>query len=107
MHRMECAAGSEGGSLATDVDALRLLVQGPEVATPCAICRPEVVLRGRSAMSGWINSTSMGGAFNSGFSGKCRLLDKDPYWVDFPAVHALQRIQGDCSRHHSQALTDY
>ncbi|ROP44224.1 hypothetical protein EDD94_8012 [Streptomyces sp. PanSC9] len=39
---------------------------------------------GRSAMSGWINSTSMGGAFSSGFSGKYRLLDKDPYWVDFP-----------------------
>lgn len=39
---------------------------------------------GRSAMSGWINSTSMGGAFSSGFSGKYRLLDQDPYWVDFP-----------------------
>ncbi|MEU2246647.1 hypothetical protein [Streptomyces sp. NPDC019224] len=39
---------------------------------------------GRSAMSGWINSTSMGGAFSGGFSGKYRLLDKDPYWVDFP-----------------------
>ncbi len=39
---------------------------------------------GRSAMSGWINFTSMGGAFSSGFSGKYRLLDKDPYWVDFP-----------------------
>ncbi len=74
---MECAVGSEGGRLATDVDALRLLVQGPEVDTPCATCRPEVVLRGRSAMSGWINSTSMGGAFSSGFSGKCQLLDKD------------------------------
>ncbi|MFF4846056.1 hypothetical protein [Streptomyces collinus] len=23
-----------------------------------------------------------GGAFSSGFSGKYRLLDKDPYWVD-------------------------
>jgi hypothetical protein len=39
---------------------------------------------GRSAMSGWINSTSMGGAFSSGFSTKYRLLDKDPYWVAFP-----------------------
>ncbi|OKJ39148.1 hypothetical protein [Streptomyces sp. CB01580] len=39
---------------------------------------------GRSAMSGWINSTSMGGAFSGGFSGKYRMLDKDPYWVDFP-----------------------
>lgn len=39
---------------------------------------------GRSSMSGWINSTSMGGAFSSGFSGKYRLLDKDPYWVSFP-----------------------
>ncbi|CAM5543654.1 hypothetical protein [Streptomyces californicus] len=39
---------------------------------------------GRSAMSSWINSTSMGGAFSSGFSGKYRLLDKDPYWVSFP-----------------------
>ncbi|MFE4335651.1 hypothetical protein ACFRQM_41575 [Streptomyces sp. NPDC056831] len=39
---------------------------------------------GRSAMSSWINSTSMGGAFSSGFSGKYRLLDKDPYWVGFP-----------------------
>lgn len=39
---------------------------------------------GRSAMSGWINSTSMGGAFSGGFSGKYRLLDQDPYWVDFP-----------------------
>ena len=32
---------------------------------------------GRSAMSGWIDSTSMGGAFSGGFSGKYRLLDKD------------------------------
>lgn len=39
---------------------------------------------GRSAMSGWINSTSMGGAFSSGFSTKYRMLDKDPYWVAFP-----------------------
>ncbi|KNE83960.1 hypothetical protein ADZ36_02800 [Streptomyces fradiae] len=39
---------------------------------------------GRSAMSGWINSTSMGGAFSSGFSAKYRMLDHDPYWVDFP-----------------------
>ncbi|MEU5403578.1 hypothetical protein ABZ348_30295 [Streptomyces sp. NPDC005963] len=39
---------------------------------------------GRSAMSSWINSTSMGGAFSAGFSGKYRLLDKDPYWVNFP-----------------------
>lgn len=39
---------------------------------------------GRSAMSGWINSTSMGGAFSGGFSGKYRLLDQDPYWVNFP-----------------------
>jgi hypothetical protein len=39
---------------------------------------------GRSAMSGWINSTSMGGAFSSGFSTKYRMLDKDPYWVSFP-----------------------
>ncbi|MBF4135782.1 MULTISPECIES: hypothetical protein [Streptomyces] len=39
---------------------------------------------GRSAMSGWINSTSMGGAFSSGFSAKYRLLDQDPYWVSFP-----------------------
>ncbi|MEU4888572.1 MULTISPECIES: hypothetical protein [Streptomyces] len=35
-------------------------------------------------MSGWINSTSMGGAFSSGFSAKYRMLDHDPYWVDFP-----------------------
>ncbi|MCF2128175.1 hypothetical protein L1I79_17285 [Strepomyces sp. STD 3.1] len=39
---------------------------------------------GRSSMSGWMNSTSMGGAFSSGFSTKYRLLDQDPYWVDFP-----------------------
>ncbi|MFE6778258.1 hypothetical protein [Streptomyces sp. NPDC057702] len=39
---------------------------------------------GRSAMSNWINGTSMGGAFSSGFSTKYRLLDHDPYWVDFP-----------------------
>ncbi|UQA93743.1 hypothetical protein [Streptomyces halobius] len=39
---------------------------------------------GRSAMSGWINSTSMGGAFSSGFANKYRMLDKDPYWVNFP-----------------------
>ncbi|EHM25776.1 hypothetical protein SPW_5805 [Streptomyces sp. W007] len=26
----------------------------------------------------------MGGAFSSGFSGKYRLLGKDPYWVGFP-----------------------
>lgn len=39
---------------------------------------------GRSSMSGWINSTSMGGAFSSGFSTKYRLLDQDSYWVDFP-----------------------
>ncbi|MFD7667740.1 DUF6233 domain-containing protein [Streptomyces sp. NPDC059788] len=45
VHRLDCAAGSEGGSLATDADALRLLAQGPEVATTCAICRPEAVLR--------------------------------------------------------------
>ncbi|MFD0427217.1 hypothetical protein ACFQ60_00985 [Streptomyces zhihengii] len=36
---------------------------------------------GRSAMSSWINYTSMGGAFSSGLSGKYRLLDKDPYCV--------------------------
>ncbi|MGW0859963.1 hypothetical protein [Streptomyces sp. NPDC002690] len=30
---------------------------------------------GRSAMSGWIDSTSMGGAFSGGFSGKYRLVD--------------------------------
>lgn len=35
-------------------------------------------------MSGWLNSTSMGAAFSGSFSGKYRLLDKDPYWVDFP-----------------------
>ncbi|MFH9424576.1 hypothetical protein [Streptomyces sp. NPDC017529] len=35
----------EGGSLATDADALRLLARGSEVATTCAICRPEAVLR--------------------------------------------------------------
>ncbi|MFB1048964.1 DUF6233 domain-containing protein [Streptomyces chrestomyceticus] len=45
VHRLDCAAGSDGGSLATDADALRLLAQGPEVATTCAICRPEAVLR--------------------------------------------------------------
>ncbi|MFB1046830.1 DUF6233 domain-containing protein [Streptomyces chrestomyceticus] len=45
VHRVDCAAGSEGGSLATDADALRLLAQGPEVATTCAICCPEAVLR--------------------------------------------------------------
>ncbi|WP_053698490.1 DUF6233 domain-containing protein [Streptomyces sp. NRRL F-5755] len=45
VHRLDCAAGSEGGSLATGADALRLLAQGPEVATTCAICRPEAVLR--------------------------------------------------------------
>lgn len=39
---------------------------------------------GRSAMSSWLNSTSMGGAFSGGFAGKYRLLDKDEYWVDFP-----------------------
>ncbi|MFI6894058.1 hypothetical protein ACIBM4_08110 [Streptomyces sp. NPDC050256] len=39
---------------------------------------------GRSVMSSWMNSTSMGGAFSSGFSTKYRMLDKDPYWVDFP-----------------------
>ncbi|MEV5596032.1 DUF6233 domain-containing protein [Streptomyces sp. NPDC052496] len=45
MHRLDCAAGSEGGSLATDAEALRLLAQGPEVAITCAICRPKAVLR--------------------------------------------------------------
>ncbi|MEU7592608.1 DUF6233 domain-containing protein [Streptomyces sp. NPDC039022] len=45
VHRLDCAAGSEGGSLTTDADALRLLAQGPEVATTCAVCRPEAVLR--------------------------------------------------------------
>ncbi|RSO49626.1 hypothetical protein DMH15_02840 [Streptomyces sp. WAC 06725] len=44
-HRLDCVAGAEGGSLATDADALRLLAQGPEVATTCAICRPDAVLR--------------------------------------------------------------
>ncbi|MFF3277486.1 hypothetical protein ACFYWU_42215 [Streptomyces chrestomyceticus] len=44
VHRMDCAAGSESGSLATDPDALRLLAQGPEAATTWAICRPEAVL---------------------------------------------------------------
>ncbi|MGW0337703.1 hypothetical protein ACWD0J_38855 [Streptomyces sp. NPDC003011] len=48
---------------------------------------------GRSAMSGWINSTSMGRAFSGGFSGKYRLLDQDPYWVDFP-----QFTHGDASK---------
>ncbi|MFH8597497.1 hypothetical protein [Streptomyces rimosus] len=62
----------------------------------------------RSLGHGGLDQLHLNGrAFNSGFSGKCRLLDKDPYWVDFPAVHALQRIQGDCSLQHSQALTDY
>ncbi|WP_031191186.1 MULTISPECIES: DUF6233 domain-containing protein [Streptomyces] len=49
VHRLDCAAGSEGGSLATDVDALHLLAQGPEVATTCAICRPKAVLRTQPA----------------------------------------------------------
>ncbi|WP_409474556.1 hypothetical protein [Streptomyces sp. HC307] len=46
---------------------------------------------GRSAMSGWINSTSMGGAFSSGFSTKYRMLDKDPCWVDFPSSRTAMR----------------
>lgn len=46
---------------------------------------------GRSAMSGWINSTSMGGAFSSGFSTKYRMLDKDPYWVAFPSSRTATR----------------
>ncbi|RKS78685.1 hypothetical protein BZB76_0109 [Actinomadura pelletieri DSM 43383] len=41
-------------------------------------------LCGRSAMSNWIKGTSMGGAFSSGFSGKYRLLNRDPYWVSTP-----------------------
>ncbi|MEU7222315.1 DUF6233 domain-containing protein [Streptomyces chrestomyceticus] len=45
VHRLDCAAGSEGGGLVTDAEALRLLAQGPEVASTCAICRPETVLR--------------------------------------------------------------
>ncbi|WP_344287765.1 hypothetical protein [Streptomyces synnematoformans] len=39
---------------------------------------------GRSAMSTWMNTASMGVAFSNGFSGKYRLLDQDEYWVDFP-----------------------
>ncbi|MFH8401523.1 hypothetical protein ACH4E9_29360 [Streptomyces anulatus] len=35
-------------------------------------------------MSSWVNSTSKGGAFSSGFSGKYRLLGKDPHLVGFP-----------------------
>ncbi|MFF3277166.1 hypothetical protein ACFYWU_40550 [Streptomyces chrestomyceticus] len=45
VHRMDGAAGSEGGSLATDADALRRLAQGPEAAVMCAVRRPEAVLR--------------------------------------------------------------
>ncbi|MFB1047380.1 hypothetical protein [Streptomyces chrestomyceticus] len=33
VHRLDGAAGSDGGSLAADANALRLLVQGPQVAT--------------------------------------------------------------------------
>ncbi|TDC74854.1 hypothetical protein [Actinomadura sp. 7K507] len=41
-------------------------------------------LCGRSSMSNWMNGTSMGGAFSSGFSRKYRLMDHDPYWVSTP-----------------------
>ncbi|MFF3128736.1 hypothetical protein ACFVRD_42295 [Streptomyces sp. NPDC057908] len=55
---------------------------------------------GRSAMSGWINSTSMGGAFSSGFSTKYRMLDKDPCRVaDFPQfAHCdSSKVTGVCT----------
>ncbi|MEN2424369.1 DUF6233 domain-containing protein [Streptomyces rimosus] len=45
VHRLDCAAGSKGGGLVTDAEALRLLAQGPEAAITSAICRPEAVLR--------------------------------------------------------------
>ncbi|MGW3730894.1 hypothetical protein [Streptomyces sp. NPDC000851] len=35
-----------------------------------------------------------GGAFSSGFSTKCRMLDKAPYWVDFP-LHTGLGCQAD------------
>ncbi|OKI02618.1 hypothetical protein A6A06_16560 [Streptomyces sp. CB02923] len=45
LHRIDRAAGSEGGGLVTGTEVLRLPAQGPGTAAACAICRPEAVLR--------------------------------------------------------------
>lgn len=41
----------------------------------------------------------MGAAFSGGFSGKYRLLDKDPYWVNFPqfAHHDASKATVACT----------